>query len=54
MESGYYSKQAVQDLLAVKDGTIDFLHTENQKLKDKLIILQKKVENLELLYSLTE
>lgn len=47
MNAGYYSEQSVKDLLAVKDGTIQFLSKENQHLKNQLEHLQKRVEKLE-------
>lgn len=49
MNSGYFSKEAVQDILAIKQGTIDFLKTENQNLKDRVDFLQQRVETLETL-----
>ena len=49
MNSGYYSTEAVKDILAVKEGTIQYLTAENQDLKQQIDLLQRRVESLEAL-----
>ena len=51
MESGYLSRQAVKDLLAVQEGEaiylrnrVDSLETENEKLRAQLSDLQSRVD----------
>jgi len=47
MDTGYYSHEAVRDLLAVKEGRIQYLTAENQDLKVQIDLLQRRVEYLE-------
>lgn len=45
MSNGYFSEAAVKDLLAVKNGEIDFLKKQIQNLIDKCNSLeQRKLE----------
>jgi cell division protein FtsB len=47
MNSGYLSVEAVKDLIAVKEGTIQYLTAENQDLKYQIDLLQRRIEHLE-------
>lgn len=43
MISGYLSREAVNDLLAVKEGEKDFLKVKNKELQDKIDYLESKL-----------
>lgn len=43
MNPGYYSEEAVSDLLAVKDGEIDFLKKQNSKLQQRINLLEERL-----------
>jgi hypothetical protein len=51
MTTGYYSEQAVRDLLAVKEGQIIFLANEQTKLSDKVEILENRIKYLQRILS---
>jgi hypothetical protein len=48
MNPGYYSDEAVKDLLAVKDGEIDFLKKQIESLTSHCNYLSDKVNKLTL------
>lgn len=50
MTSGYLSREAVNDLLAIKEGEKDFLKAENRQLQQKVRFLE---EQLAILRSIT-
>lgn len=44
-KSGYMSKRAVRDLLAVKEGTIDYLSKQVDDLQAKNLELQARLDS---------
>ena len=44
MISGYLSREAVNDLLAVKEGEKDFLKSQNQKLEQRIVELEMLIK----------
>ena len=47
MESGYLSREAVKDLLAVREGEAIYLRNRVEALESENDMLRKKVENLQ-------
>ena len=47
MESGYLSREAVKDLLAVREGEAIYLRNRVEALESENETLRKKVENLQ-------
>lgn len=47
MESGYLSREAVKDLLAVREGEAIYLRNRVEALESENDVLRKKVENLQ-------
>lgn len=47
MTPGYLSREAVNDLLAIKEGEKDFLKTQNQELRLEIVELKKKLATLQ-------
>lgn len=52
MESGYLSREAVKDLLAVRDGELDYLRKQVHTLETSIELLRK--QNAALLSMLEE
>lgn len=46
MTSGYLSREAVNDLLAVKEGEKDFLKAENKTLQQRIRLLEEQIAML--------
>ena len=47
MESGYLSREAVKDLLAVRDGELIYLRNRVEALEVENGMLHRKVDNLQ-------
>lgn len=43
MISGYLSREAVNDLLAIKEGEKDFLKAQNKELKQRIQTLEERI-----------
>ena len=53
MTSGYLSREAVNDILAVKEGEKDFLIKQNQRLLIQITELENRLAKYEKLASAT-
>lgn len=53
MTSGYLSREAVNDLLAIKEGEKDFLIRENKRLLMQVTELEERIAQLENIASAT-
>jgi chaperonin cofactor prefoldin len=47
MEPGYFSREAVKDLLAVREGEAIYLRNRVEALESENEVLRKKVEDLQ-------
>jgi chaperonin cofactor prefoldin len=47
MEPGYFSREAVKDLLAVREGETIYLRNRVEALESENEVLRKKVEDLQ-------